>query len=1041
MKNTKRIIFSIFFLLAFVMQINAQEREITGTVKDASGEPLIGVTVVKKDQPGFGTATDIDGNFKIRVARYDVLVFTYIGYDPVEVSTEGKTHIPVTMAETTSKLEEVVITATGPQRKATLTGAITNVDTKTLKTPTANISNALVGNVPGIIGRQTSGEPGANYTEFWIRGISTFGANASALVLVDGVERNFNEINVEDIESFSVLKDASATAVYGQRGANGVVLITTKKGNAGKVNINFKGEFGYVTRSRMPEYVDGITYANLANEARLARYQDPQYSPSEIAIINNGLDPDLYPNVNWRDRVLRDGTTNHRASVNISGGGTTARYFISAAYYSEDGMYKDAPKGMNDYSTNAKYNKFNYRANVDVNVTKSTIVNLGVSGWIVDQNKPGHSTTDNMWMHLMTLSPVAVPVMYSNGLIPTDDVNWAMNPEALLTRTGYKDIWENKAEINVTIQQDLSFITEGLNFSGMYAFDNYNWNEVARYKNPELYLAERQRDANGNIIYRRMLESSTLAQTTYTKGDRRNYLEANLVYEKLLNEKHRVGGLVKYYQQQISRTDLNKYSDIIWAIPKRNLALSGRVTYGFMDRYLAEFNFGYTGSENFEKGERFGFFPAIAGGWVISEEPFVKKALPWLDMFKIRYSYGEVGNDVIPDDNRFPYLTQLSTQGSGYNWGEYGSNQTNGYGISILGSSNLTWERAKKHNLGIDWNLFNSKITGTVDFFKDNRSKIFIRRNNMPYSTGLEDLRPWVNLGKMESKGVDGNIAFTQKVKDINFTLRANMTYAKNEVLESDEAANEYYYKMAKGYRHNQTRGLIALGLFKDQQEIDESPKQNFGSQTVMPGDIKYKDVNGDGIINEDDVVPIGYTTTPNLSYGFGLSVDWKGFDFSVLFQGSGKSDFFLGQARDDKDVGGGSVYPFKNGAYGNVLTAVANPKDRWIPREISGDPSTENPNALFPRLSYGGNENNYRNSTFWLRDASYLRLKNLEIGYTLPKKLTRTWAMESVRVFFLGYNLLVFSDFDYWDPEIGSGTGAKYPINKTYSLGLTVSF
>lgn len=1031
MKNAKRILISILFLLAFVIQLSAQDREITGIVKDKTGEPLIGVTVILKDQPGFGTATDVNGNFKIKVSKYAVLVFSYIGFDSQEISVEGKTSINVTMEEATSKLEEVVVTATGVQRKASIVGAISTVDTKTLKTPTANISNALVGNVAGIIGLQKSGEPGSNFTEFWIRGISTFGANASALVLVDGIERPFNEINVEDVESFSILKDASATAVYGSRGANGVVLITTKKGTAGKVNINFKGEFGYLTRSRMPEYVDGIQYANLANEARLSRYQDPIYTPAEIAIFENGLDPDLYPNVNWRDRVLSDGTTNYRGSLNISGGGTMARYYISAAYYSESGMYKNGGK-LNDYNTNAKYDKVNYRANVDVNVTRSTTVNLGVSGWLVDQNKPGRSS-DDLWKFMNRLTPVAVPVMYSNGLIPTDANDNALNPEAMLTRTGYRNIWENKAELNIQINQDLAFITKGLNFSLLYAYDTYNMNDISRLKNPEMWSAEKLRDANGNLIFVRRAEASTMAQSTASNGNQRQYVEGLLNYERLFGEKHRVGGLLKAYQQQIKQHQHDKASDIIFGIPKRNMALSGRATYSFIDRYLFEFNFGYTGSENFEKGSRFGFFPAVAVGWAISEEPFIKNNLSWVEMFKIRYSYGEVGNDIVTDD-RFPYLTLLERKSDipGYNWGEFGSNGYSGARIQRLGASNLTWEIAKKHNIGLDWNLFNSKITGTIDFFKDDRSRIFIRRNNMPYSTGLESLKPWANVGRMSSKGLDGNIAFQQKIGDVNLTLRGNLTYAKNEVLESDEAANELYYKMAKGYRHNQTRGLISLGLFKDQQEIDESPRQTFGDKPVLPGDIKYKDVNGDGIINDDDVVPIGYTTTPNLAYGVGFSADWKGFDFNILFQGSGKSDFF---------IGGSSIYPFTDGKVGNILKYVSNPSDRWISREISGDPSTENPDAIFPRLSYGGNANNYRNSTFWLRSGKYLRLKNLEIGYTLPKSVTRNWAMENVRVFFLGYNLLVFSDFDWWDPELGSSDGAKYPISKTYSIGLTVSF
>jgi len=1029
MRNLQQYIIVLCILLAGIINMQAQtqqEKTITGIVKDTGGEPLVGVTIIVKNQPTKGVITDTDGRFKIKTGLYEILQFRYLGFKMQDIPIVTiKGELNVVMEEDSESLEEVVVTAGGvTQRKATLSGAITTVEMKTMKTPTSSISNALVGNVTGIIGRQTTGEPGRDNTEFWVRGISTFGANASALILVDGIERSLNELNVEDIESFSVLKDASATAIYGSRGANGVVLITTKRGSAGKVNINFKAEYGYDTRSRTPEYVDGITYAQMANEARMTRYQDPVYSEQDMEIIARGLDPDLFPNVNWADVILKDGSSNYRGTLSLSGGGASARYYVSGSYYSKDGMYK-TNDALNDYNTNATYERYNYRANVDMDITRTTLFKVGIGGYMIDENKPRMSS-DDIWGSLSNLTPLTVPRSYSNGLIPTYGEGNTMNPEVQLTRTGYKTNWENKVETNVTVEQKLDFLLPGLLFIGTFSFDNKNINTITRAKNPELWRAERRRDAEGNLVMKRVREASLMSQSGSASGERRYYTEAKLQYERLIKEKHRIGGLLMYYQQEKAST-INS-DNVKASIPYRNMAISGRLTYGFKDRYLADFNFGYTGSENFEKGERFGFFPAVSAAWVISQEPFIKENLAWISMFKVRYSYGEVGNDQIGSD-RFPYMSFISTSAS-YNWGEYGSNGVQGYRITTMGSSNLTWEKAKKHDLGIDIVLFDNKITATVDLFKDHRSDIFMRRSQMPYSTGLQDLQPWANIGEMESKGADGQGSFNGKVGSIAYTLRGNFTYAKTTVVNYDEADNALPYQMTKGYRLNQTRGLIAMGLFRDQEEIENSPVQSFGS--YLPGDVKYKDVNGDGVINDKDVVPIGYTTVPNLSYGFGFSLTWKAIDFNVLFQGSGKSDFF---------IGGNSIYPFNGSETGNILEKVANPADRWVSREISGDPSTENPDAMLPRLSYGGSANNYRNSTFWLRDGSYLRLKNMDIGYHFPKKLVNKLAVESARIGFIGYNLLVFSPFNWWDPEIGSSDGAKYPITKTYSLNLTVNF
>ncbi|MDR2954416.1 MAG: TonB-dependent receptor [Prevotella sp.] len=1037
MKNILQKIMFLCILTLCTILASAQtekQKNVTGTITDVNNEPLIGVTVILKNQPGFGVATDDNGRFAIKAGEYDVLVISYVGFKPQEIPVlTVSDDLKVVLEEETKKLEEVVVTAAGTvQRKATLTGAVTTVNVGTLRTPTGSISNALVGNVAGIIGYQATGEPGENNTEFWVRGISTFGANAKALVLVDGIERDFNELNVEDIESFSVLKDASATAIYGSRGANGVLLVTTKRGEAGKVKINFKAEYGYNTRSRTPEYVDGPTYANMANESLLSRYQYPIYSPQDMVAIERGLDPDLFPNVDWSDIILRDGANNYRATLSFQGGGSAARYYVSGSYYKEEGMYNTNSK-MNKYDTNTSYERYNYRANIDLNITSSTVLSFGIGGFLINRNRP-HISSDDIWGSLSRLTPLTVPRMYSNGLIPTyGSEGYAMNPEAILTRTGYQTNWENKMETNVSLNQDLDFVTPGLKFLATFSFDSKNDNTISRVKYPELWRAL-GRDAKGDLMLNRVRETSLMTLSGNGDANRRYYGEMRLSYEKLINEAHRFSGLLMYFQQEKTVTTVIA-NDARSGIPLRNMALSGRATYGFKDRYLAEFNFGYTGSENFERGERFGFFPAISFGWVISEEPFVKENVSWLDMFKIRYSYGEVGNDKLTDDEkdytkRFPYLSFIGTSAS-MNWGEYGSNLVQGYRITTVGSSNLTWEKAKKHNLGLDVILGGDKVSLTVDAFKDIRRDIFKIRGQMPYSTGLQDLQPYANIGEMETKGFDATGSYIDRIGNVGFTLRGNITYQKSNVINADEADNALYYQMEKGYRLNQTRGLIALGLFKDQEDIDTSPSQSaFGS--YLPGDIKYKDVNGDGIIDDKDVVPIGYSHTPSLSYGVGLDLTWKDFNFSVLFQGSGKNDFFLG---------GDGIYPFRGMQVGNILKDVSDPNDRWIPREISGDPATENPDAIIPRLSYGPNSNNYRNSTFWLRNGRYVRLKNLEFGYTVPRHFTKRFFIESARIGFIGRNLFVFSPFKWWDPEIGSSDGAKYPIAKTYSFNLQVNF
>lgn len=631
----KKYIFNLLLLFCCTCSVYAQNSsvevqtnriEVEGLVTDESKEPLIGVNVIIKDIPGLGAITDIDGKFKIKMEPYHRLVFSFIGFEKQEVLIKEQRTIKVIMKEATATaLDEVVVTGTGAQKKITMTGAVTNVDINTLKTSTSSITNALAGNIAGVMARQTSGQPGNNISEFWIRGISTFGAGSSALILVDGFERSMNELNIEDIESFTVLKDASATAIYGSRGANGVVLITTKRGKGGKVQIDAKVETTYNTRTITPDLIDGYTYASMMNEARTTRNQEPFFPEDKLYILRNGLDQDLYPNVDWMDVLLKKGAPTYRATINMNGGGSLARYYVSASYVDEGGMYK-VDKGLKDYNTNANYRRWNYRLNVDMDITKTTLLKVGVSGSLDKKNEPGMSS--NIWVSAMNYNPVSVPIMYSNGYTPafgSDDEQ--INPWTIATQTGYQETWNNKLQTNITLEQDFSFITKGLKFIGRYGFDTNNYQWINRKKIPELWRAEQNRASDGSLVMRKVRDEQLMSQEANSTGERKEYLEAELHYDRTFGN-HMVGAVMKYTQDKTINASVKKEDDIMQGIDRRHQGLSGRFTYGWKYRYFVDFNFGYNGSENFATGHQFGFFPAYSVAWNIAEESFIKEKSP-----------------------------------------------------------------------------------------------------------------------------------------------------------------------------------------------------------------------------------------------------------------------------------------------------------------------------------------------------------------------------------------------------------------------------
>ncbi len=1008
-----------------------------GSVMSESGEELVGVSVVVKSNPSQGVITDMDGRFKIaNLQEGQVLVFSYIGYVEQELNvTATDERLRIVMKQDVKMVDEVVVVGRGTQRKISVTGAVTNVEVGSLQVPSSSVSNMLGGRVPGIIAVTRSGEPGNDFSEFWIRGISTFGAGSSALVLIDGVEGNLNDLNPADIESFSILKDASATAVYGMKGANGVVLVTTKRGVAGKLTVDVKSSASLSHSARSPKYVNAHQYANLANEARVVRGQRPLYTDAELRLFETGLDPDLYPNVNWKDAVLNEHVWNQEHHLSASGGGTNARYYLSLGIQSKEALFKQ-DRGVNKYDTNINYNRYNFRANVDLDMTRTTNLVLGIETVIIDQNYPGFAYTedrsfsDDMWQSMAYMTPAIAPLVYSDGSLPAyGRNNNSITPYVLLNYTGYLKHFRNTNKINLQLKQDLGMVTQGLSLSLLF---NLNANSVLnqqRMKMPALFFADgRKRD--GTLNKKQTVDPVDPTYMRYPFAERTYYYEGRVNYERTFADMHRVTGL---FNVNLSDYSTSKHLTDLTAIPKRYIAFSGRVTYSYNDTYNIEGNLGYTGSEAFERGKKFGWFPAISAAWVPTQYQWVKDNIPVLDFLKFRASYGVVGNDKLTWDDsvRFPYLTIMEPGGGGSYW--------NPGGFSIVetqvGSNNLRWEKSTKQNFGIDVMFFKRRFDVTVDFFTDVRSGIYQQRADIPDEMGLVSM-PWANVGKMKSWGIDGNISYTETFnEDTYLTVRANFTKSDNKILEYEESVKLYPYQTAVGYRNGVQRGFIAEGLFKDQAEIDDSPRQTLGG-AIMPGDIKYKDVNGDGLINWDDSVPLKYGDYPGINYGFAAEFNWKNWNVNVFFEGAANVTYFYGQGN-----GGYGYYPFIGGQTGNVLEMVADQKNRWTPASFSGDPATENPNARFPRLAYGEHTNNYVNSTFWMVSGAYLRLKNVQISYRWKSRFMERIGLQSATFSLIGDNLHVWDKVGIWDPAQAKESGMKYPIQRIYTLQVQLKF
>lgn len=1034
-----RVIVFLLCFLTIACQAFAQGEQsftLTGTVFDEFNEPVPGANVYVKNKPGVGVTTDIDGKYHLKVSIYDIIVVSFLGYENFEQRlTKKLDDLKVTLKPSTEHLDEVVVVGMGTQRKVSVAGAITTMEPAQLEVPATNIVNTLAGRVAGVIGVQSSGESGKNISEFWVRGIGTFGASSGALVLIDGLEGDLSQVDAADVESFSVLKDAAATAVYGSRGANGVVLVTTKRGLESKLKITGRANLTISHLKRLPDYVDGAQYAELANEAAVASNMSPIYNSTEMDIIRYGLDPDLYPNIDWQDVILNPNSFQQTYYVSAQGGSSVARYFASLGMSQESSAYKAADDSK--YNKGVGYNTYNYRLNLDVNLTKTTKVYVGATGYMSVNNYPsmgkkydGSSLTDWLWSSQAKTTPLSYPLRYSDGKLPASAEGDDISPYVLLNYTGSTKVQNTRNLVTVGVTQDLGMLTKGLTAKIQGSWDNQSRLGESRYKMPSLWMAT-GRNNQGELLMSQRVNEVSVDYSNLAWTWRKLYFEANVNYDRAFGD-HRLGGLLFYYLEDTQESGADSSMN---AIPKRYQSLSGRFTYGFKDTYFLDLNFGLNGSENFEPGKQYGFFPAAALAWVPTSYEFIQDKLPWMNFFKLRFSYGTVGNDRI-SNRRFPYLTLIkenSVESDKNSWGGTEGTLTE----SQVGANNLVWEKAKKLDLGMDMHLFDDKLTLTLDYFNDKREAIFQERTQIPSYVGLIQM-PYGNVGSMKSWGADGNFEFFQKLgKDAHVTLRGNFTLSKNKILNWEEANQPYPYLEKNGYANNVQRGFISLGLFKDQQDVDMSPEQ-FGK--VRPGDIKYKDVNGDGKITNDDQVPLfAYSGVPQLMYGFGAEFNYKNWTLNVLFKGTGRNKFLYGGMLSDRFDG---YIPFNNGAKGNVLTIAYDQNNRWTSAEYSGNPTTENPNARFPRLYYGKNENNTKPSTFWLGDARYLRLQELSLSYNMKvPALQRVLGIQSMDIRLMCENLAVWDSVDLFDPEQATACGQSYPLPARYSLQLYLNF
>ena len=1020
------------------------KRKISGRVTDIKGEPLIGVNVTV-DGDANGSITNMDGLYEIFVTKKSVVLkFTYIGFKTSEIRTNASTNIyDVTLEEQVNELEETVIVGYGTQRKISNIGAQSSMKMEDIKTPSASLTTTLAGRLAGVVAVQRTGEPGKDAADIWIRGISTPNTS-SPLVLVDGVERSFNDIDPEDIESLTTLKDASATAVYGVRGANGVILIKTKPGKVGKPTVSADYYESFTRFTKMVDLADGITYMNAANEAMRNDGIATKYTEDQIRNTIAGKDPYLYPNVDWLKEIFNDWGHNRRVNVNVRGGSEKVAYYASVSYFNETGMTV-TDKNINTYDSKMKYSRYNFTTNLNIDVTPTTKVEIGAQGYLGEGNYPAISSAD-LYNAAMSISPVEYPKMFfvnGEAFVPgTSTNNNFNNPYSQATRRGYDNLTKNQIYSNLRVTQDLDMLTKGLKLTAMYAFDVYNEIHVHQDRAESTYNfldTSVPYDMNGQPILQRIYEgSNVLSYKQETSGNKKTYLEASLNYDRTFNDDHRVSALFLFNQQSKLLYPKGTLED---AIPYRMMGIAGRATYSWKDRYFAEFNIGYNGAENFSPKHRFGTFPAFGVGWVVSNEKFWQPLSKAVSFLKIRYTDGKVGNSEV-SDRRFMYLDQMKENGDyGY---KFGPNGTKWAGYETVNMAvDLIWEESRKQDLGIDLKLFNDDLSIVFDLFKERRENILLKReHSIPSFLGYNTSAPYGNIGIIENKGFDGTIEYNKRInKDWVIALRGNVTFNKDKWIQGELPEQKYEWMNQYGRNINGAKGYVAEGLFT-QAEIDDmarweslsaankaiTPKP-FASQfgTVKAGDIKYKDLNNDGQIDAYDQTYISRGDVPTTVYGFGFTVGWKDLSVGMMFQGV---------AGAERVLNGSSVNPFNGGGgSGNLYSNIG---DRW---------TEENPdqNAFYPRLSYGSETtssiNNFQKSTWWVRNMNFLRLKTLQVSYNLPKPWVNKVHLKNAAVYVMGTNLFTLSRFKLWDPELNTDNGASYPNTTSYSVGINFTF
>lgn len=1034
--------------LVSAVSLSAQNRVVSGRISDEKGEFLIGVIVQEKDTSN-GVMTDPNGQYSIELTTENpILIFSCIGFQTQEIHVRDRTLIDVALAEDIDQLEEIVVVGYGTQRKISVVGSQTSLDMSEIKMPVANLSSVIQGRIAGVVSVQRSGEPGHDDSDIWIRGISTFTSqNTSPLVLVDGVERDFNNIDPEDIESFSVLKDASATAVYGVRGANGVIIINTKPGKVGEPQFKVDYYESLITLTRRPQLADAYAYMDAANEAYMNTYGTLLYTQEYIEATKkaNGVlpnddytmyNPYLYPAVNWVDELFNKFGNSRRVNMSVRGGVPNATYYVSLTYYSEMGLTRTAL--MENYNANMRYDRYNYTANLNLRPTKTTTLDLGFSGYLSSGNYPQLSTSD-LFASAMSINPVYMPLIMPDGSVPGISTNGDLrNPYADLTRRGYTNEVNNNLNSNIKLSQDLGFWdwSTGLSFNALLAFDVSNYRYLYYTKRESTYWYGGTQDSvtglwnadvynsDGSFNIVRTYQGSDDLGFSQSQGmDRSTYFETSFNYDRTFG-KHNVTGLLLYNQKVYTA---QSPSSLVESLPYKQQGIAARATYSYDNRYLLEFNAGYNGSENFSPKNRFGFFPAGGVGWVLSNESFWGNG-KFKDIFsflKIRYTIGLVGTDSVTG-RRFMYQDQMA-ESNGYIFGT-GFSSVTGWAISQYGTD-VTWSTSLKQNLGFDMQFFRDNLSLSVELFKEHRTGIFLSRATIPDYSGFVEM-PYANLGIVDNKGIDVNLEYNARLGRRSFlTVRGNLTYNEDIIVEDDQPTALYPWLETRGTNVNGTWGWIAEGLFTSEEEILNHAKQfgeDYPGQLSQVGDIKYKDLNGDGVIDDYDMCLIGQGDVPKMYYGFGADVQIGNISFGVLFSGN---------AFADRCLSGNAIQPFSDQA--GVSNLYANITDRW-----SADDPT-NQNVFYPRLHYGStaNTNNTVTSTWWMKDVSFLRLKQVSISYNFPSRLLDRTFIKDASVYLMGTNLLTFSSFKLWDPELNTNNGSAYPNSMTVALGVNFSF